>query len=93
LPAQSWEVKIKDVGGEFVDIDTLSRADKSALEEGINETNRAFAHLTFWPDSSSQNESGLATDAYIESQLERIRRFADTVIRLFHEHATRANPA
>jgi len=43
MSSQSWEVKITDVGGEFIDIDTLSSANKSALEEGINETNRAFA--------------------------------------------------
>ena len=92
-PGQSWEVKIKNVGGEFVDVDTLCHADKSALEQGINETNTAFAHLTFWPDPSSQNQSGLATDAYIQSQTQRIRIFADTVIRLFHEQAARANPA
>ena len=92
-PNQSWEVKIKNVGGEFVDVDKLCSADKSALEEGINETNTAFAHLTFWSDPSSQNQSGLATDAYIQLQTRRIRSFADTVIRLFHEQAARANPA
>jgi hypothetical protein len=89
----SWEVKIEDVGGQFVDLDTLSSADKSALEDGINETDRAFAHLTFWGDSSSQTDSGLASDEYIESQAQRIRLFCDTVIRLFHDHASRANPA
>jgi hypothetical protein len=93
LSGQSWEVKISDVGGEFIDLDTLSGADKSALEEGLNETNRAFAHLTFWPDSSSQDESGLATDAYVESQSQRVRAFADTVIRLFHERASATKPA
>ena len=92
-PGQSWEVKIKNVGGEFVDVDALCHADKSALEQGINETNTAFAHLTFWPDPSSQNQSGLATDAYIQSQTQQIRIFADTVIRLFHERVARANPA
>jgi hypothetical protein len=90
---ESWEVKIQDVGGQLVDLDTLSAAEKSALEDGINETNRAFAHLTFWTDASAQNESGLATDKYIESQADRIRLFSETVIRLFHDHAARANPA
>ena len=75
-----------------MDLDTLSSADKSALEDGINETDKAFAHLTFWEDSSSQNDSGIARDEYIESQAERIRLFAETVIRLFHEHASRADP-
>src|SRR5437879_4326781 len=79
---QSWGVKIKDIGGDVVDVDALCHADKSALEQGINETNTAFAHLTFWPDPSSQNQSGLATDAYIQSQTQQIRIFADTVIRL-----------
>ncbi len=41
LTGQSWEVKITDVGGTFVDLNTLSGADKSTLEEEINETNRA----------------------------------------------------
>jgi hypothetical protein len=89
---QSWEVKVKDVGGRFLDLNTLSSADKSALEEGINETNTALAHLTFWSDSSSQDDSGVATEDYIESQAERIRRFAETVIRLFHEHTNHAKP-
>ena len=89
---QSWEVKIRDVGGQFVDLDTLSTADKSALEDGINETDRAFAHLTFWSDSSSQNDSGTANDEHIELQAQRIRLFCDTVIRLFYDHASRAKP-
>lgn len=91
-PDQSWEVKIKDVGGQFVDPNTLSDADKSALEEGINETNTAFAHLTFWSDSSSQDESGVATERYIQLQAERIRRFSESVIRLFHDHTKNVNP-
>src|SRR5437867_11148437 len=32
-PDQSWEVKVEDVGGRFVDLNSLSSADKSALEE------------------------------------------------------------
>jgi hypothetical protein len=92
-PDSSWVVKITDVGGEFVDFDRLSSADKSALEEGINETNRAFAHLTFWNDPSSQDADGLATGSYTELQCERIRRLADTVISLFEKHAANANPA
>jgi hypothetical protein len=91
LPPDSWEVKITDVGGEFVEIDKLSSADKSALEEGLNETNKAFAHLTFWKAPSVQNQNSLAGDNYMESQRDRIRRFADTVIRLFRQQAAHAN--
>src|SRR6266446_9750365 len=46
---QSWEVKITDLaGGQFLRAEHLPAHDRTALEKGLQESNVAFAHLTFW---------------------------------------------
>ena len=84
---KSWEVKLDDIsGGSCLRIKPLSQPQRKIIEEGLNETNHAFAHLTFWSDPANQASGGLATPDYKQKQLERIRNFADTIIELYNKH-------
>jgi hypothetical protein len=81
---QSWEVKLSDInGGICLTLADLTVREREALENGINETNRAFAHLTYWDAPAEQDSRGRATDDYRRVQVHRIHVFARTVIDLF----------
>jgi hypothetical protein len=83
-PGQSWEVKLSDInGGSCLTLQDLSADEQAAIEAGINETNLAFAHLTYWDAPTVQDSLGRATDAYNRAQVQRIQIFAETVIALF----------
>ncbi|MBL4652657.1 MAG: hypothetical protein JKY53_07300 [Flavobacteriales bacterium] len=43
----SYEIKITDLGGRFVEINTLTEKDKELLAHAYMSGNRATAHLTF----------------------------------------------
>lgn len=74
---QSWEVKITDLaGGQFLRVEDLSTHDKSVLEKGLHETNVAFAHLTFWTDTTRQSADGRATEDSKRAQIAIIEAFA-----------------
>jgi hypothetical protein len=84
---QSWEVKLSDIdGGACLKLTDLTATERTILEAGINETNRAFAHLTFCDDPANQDADGRAKDPYAQEQFQRIRRFAETVIELYNRH-------
>lgn len=84
---QSWEVKLSDIdGGTCLKVTDLTATERTSLEAGINETNRAFAHLTFWDDPANQDAGGQAKERYTREQLQRIQRFAETVIELYNRH-------
>jgi hypothetical protein len=81
---QSWEVKLSDIdGGACLTLADLTARESEALENGINETNLAFAHLTYWDAPAAQDSHGGAIEDYRRAQLQRIRVFAQTVIDLF----------
>jgi hypothetical protein len=84
---QSWEVKLSDVnGGACLKLSALLSTERTIVEDGINETNTAFAHLTFWNDPANQDTRGKAKEEYARKQVERIRKFAETVIELYEKH-------
>ena len=91
----SWEVKIVDILGEdsFVDLDKLTSWDRRALEQGLAEANLAFAHITYWSDSGNQTSDGGPTADYQTEQRDKIKAFAEVVIRLFEEKAEAAKAA
>jgi hypothetical protein len=61
-PGRSWEVKLSDIdGGSCLTLQDLTTQERDALENGINETNRAFAHLTYLGRSCG---SGFARTSY-----------------------------
>ena len=66
----------------------LTGAERAALETSINETNRAFAHLTFWHDPANQYARGRGTSAYVRGQVRRIQKFGEVVIELYNRHTT-----
>ena len=84
---QSWEVKLSDIdGGACLKVSDLTAIQRTHLEAGINETNRAFGHLTFWDDPASQDAGGRAKKVYLREQVLRIQRFVHAVIELYDQH-------
>ena len=83
-PGRSWEVKLSDIdGGSCLALHDLTTQERDALENGINETNRAFAHLTYWDVPADQDSRGRATEIYRRAQVQRLRLFAETVVAVF----------
>lgn len=83
-PGGSWEVKLSDIdGGSCLTLGHLTTEEREALENGINETNRAFAHLTYWHIPADQDSRGRATEDYRRAQVQGLRLFAVTVKALF----------
>ncbi len=85
---KSYAVKTKDLsGGELVDPTKLPTDIQKILSDGILEANVAFAHLTFWPNSGDQTSRASATRKYKKEQYERVQKFGQTVISLWHDSA------
>jgi hypothetical protein len=86
---KSWEVKLSDIdGGACLTLADLTLPERESLENGINETNRAFAHLTYWDAPADQDPRGRTTEDYRRAQVQRIRLFAQTVIDLLRRFTT-----
>lgn len=89
-PNKSWEAKLSDIaGGNCISLDTLTAQQRAVVEAGINETNLAFAHLTFWSDLTNQDANGRARIDYQQQQVQRIRDFAYTIIELYNKHTSK----
>ncbi len=79
-------MKISDLrnGAIFTttELSQLDTADEEAIRLGFVTTNREFAHLTYWGDPANQVSSGGPNDSYRLDLTNRVRSFAETIVRL-----------
>lgn len=81
---RSYEVKIRDVcDAGLLNPDSLTSADRRALEIGFDTINREVAHLTYWSKSTPprHHSADSASPDYYAKLVKRLEQFASIVLR------------